>query len=470
MCTLVCAVTVLVGVLVVTSGGRGAPGPQASAALASDSRASGLRASAVSARNVSFYYNGTVPLAGSDPSALKEHLGSPGVVVTTPTDDEVGTVDAIHRIGAKAYRYVQFYWAPVDREYHGIDLSEHPEWAFCRTGSTPSHGRTDGAGADWLLLDLNERALLAQIDTLLAGYEAAGWDGVFIDRGEAATQYAADSAGRPVWHRSSTCTEDPAVAGARFADAHVGMLARAHANGLEAMMNTGKSPFDEVAPLRPDPAKAACRARDWERCTFLSDAWRHLDLVVNETAGRPTDLLWDRTFHGNKRSERHRRYGGRTIGLITTASLGGVENQTRRNVYYQWSRIKLFDLPVAVNTGDDRCAQSTEPVCNRYGTYPELVDTVLGEPLSAAPESTRCRRKDEVHCVWMRRYTGGTSVLNVDSRRRDDVTVRLGTSGCRHVYDVWSGQPLAGNRCVTKVRVDLHPWSGRPLRLSRHPW
>jgi hypothetical protein len=48
------------------------------------------------------------------------------------------------------------------------------------------------------------------------------------------------------------------------------------------------------------------------------------------------------------------------------------------------------------------------------------------------------------------------------------VTLNRGT--CRYVYDVYSRSALAGNRCVTRVHLDLSGWSGHPLRYSRHPW
>lgn len=422
--------------------------------------------------NVTFYYDGTVPLAGTDAATLKAHLGHPAITVAVAGADESAQVEAIHSIGALAYRYVQFYWSPDSAEYDGIDLGAHPDWAYCRTGERGSVGRTTGDGAtDWIFLDTNEEAVRHRIKGLLAGYRAAGWDGVMFDRGEAGTQYAYDAKGRPIWFRTSTCTESPHRPGASFADSFVDTLGLAHGVGLQAMMNTGKSPFDIRTPLRPDPGDRSCRTAQWEQCRFLSDAWEHLDLVLNETAGRPRDEQWERTFTGNQRSERHARLHSRTVALVTTASLGGAENQTRRNVYYQWARIKLFNLAVAVNTGDDRCVGAADAtVCNRYGVYPELVDTTFGEPLRDAPTSRGCRRHSEVRCVWLRRYADGLDVLNASGGARRTVSVRLGTEGCRYVFDVYKDRPLADNRCVERVEVRLPRWSGRPLRYSTRPW
>jgi hypothetical protein len=309
-----------------------------------------------------------------------------------------------------------------------------------------------------------------KIKRILAGLKAKGWDGVMFDRGQAATQYAADLRGRPVWSKKSTCTGSPHKQGARFADAYVSMLGLAHAVGLRAMMNNGESPFDPVTPMRPDPDDRACRAGTWSKCNFISDAWRKLDLVLNETAAKPKVDGWARNFVGNKRSERHPSFGHRTVALITSASLGGDRKQTRRNVFYQWSRIKLFDLAVAVNTGDDGCpGGTTSGICNRYGVYPELVNTKFGRPLANSPSSSECLRRSEVRCVWKRLYAKGANVLNAQPSP-SKVSVKLGTRGCRHVYNVFERRPLAGNNCVRKVSVKLPAWSGRPLKYSKDPW
>ena len=304
-------------------------------------------------KNLTFYYDGGTQLdAGADLSAL----GHPSIVVTTSKGASDGdAVAAIHSTGAKAYRYVQFFWAPDDSAYEGINLAEHPDWAFCRSGDAPSTGRTTGYGTKWSFIDANEKAVRAQFRQILAGFKAQGWDGVMFDRGQAATQYAADTAGRPVWDRASTCTQDPYKPGAAFADAYVNMLGLAHAEGLQAMMNNGKSPFDGPVRMRPDPHNASCRAAKWSQCTFLSDIWSKVDLVLNETPSRPKDEDWARMLAANQHSETDAKHGRRTVDLITTASLRGAQNQTPAKVFYQWSRIKLFDVAVAVNTGDGGC-------------------------------------------------------------------------------------------------------------------
>jgi hypothetical protein len=452
--------------------GLDAPGPAEPGAERAAARLNPLVRETGGVANVSFYYDGTLPLAGADPEKLRAKLGEPAIVVTTPRD-AAAEIKAIHGIGAKAYRYVQFFWAPGTEEYEGIDLNEHPDWAFCRSGSAPSLGRTTAPRATpWYFLDANETAVRKRITEVLAGYEAQGWDGVFFDRGEAATQYARDSAGRPVWSKQSSCTEAPHRRGATFADAYVDTVGLARQVGLETMMNNGKSPFDPVVPMRPDPADRDCRVGRHAQCATLSDGWNNLELVLSEAAGRPKDVLWERTFVGNKRAERNAKHGRRTVGLITTATLGGQANQTRRDVYYQWSRIKLFDMAVAVNTGDDRCADAADPdaICNRYGVYPELTSIRFGEPLERGPSSEACLRRSEVRCVWTRHYAAGADVANVRPKPQERQVVRLGTRGCRYVFDVWAGKPAAGSRCVNRVVLSLPAWSGRPLLYSKKPW
>ena len=421
-------------------------------------------------RNVTFYYGGSTPLRpGSDLSAL----GHPSIVVATPHGaGDADAVAAIHSIKAKAYRYVQLYWAPGDVAYDGINLREHPGWVFCGPGGTKPVGRTTNGGSRrWYFLDANEKSLRTRVRALMATYKAQGWDGVMFDRGQAATQYGTDIHGHPIWDRRSTCTYDAYKPGARFADAFVNLLGLAHAVGLQAMMNNGRSPFDPVTRMRPDPRSVSCQHAHWSTCRYLTDVWSKVDLVLNEQATRPRDELWSRLFVSNQRSERGTSHNRRTVALITTGSLGGAANQRRSTVFYAWSRIKLFDLAVAVNTGDGRCAgASSDAVCNRYSVYPGLVDTVMGQTVSSRPASQQCARGSKIHCVWVRRYRQGTTVLNARPVAVKNVRIDLGLANCRYVYDVYRGAPVAGNACKQAVRMNLPAWSGRPLRLSTKPW
>ena len=210
-------------------------------------------------------------------------------------------------------------------------------------------------------------------------------------------------------------------------------------------------------------------AGDWDQCHFVDDIWKNVDMVLNESVAYPKDKLWQRTFDANRRSEHDAKHGKRVVGLITTYTLGGQQNQTRENVFYEWSRVKLFDLAVGVNTGDGGCPSggSRSGVCNRYGTYPELVNVRFGKPAGAEPQRSACPEGSSIRCVWMRAYADGVNVLNASPEPRESVKVSVPGGECRHVYDVYAKRALAGDRCVRSVDLDMPAWSGRPLLFSK---
>jgi hypothetical protein len=420
-------------------------------------------------KNVTFYYQGTTPL---EPGEDLAELGKPAVVVTTPKTDEKSTIAAIHSTGAKAYRYVQFYWAPDDEAYEGINLAKHPDWAFCRDASRPLLGRVTGSGSSkeqWHFIDANERAVRLALSRVLKKMKSEGWDGVMFDRGGAALTNAKDASGRSVWDAASTCTRSPYERGARFADAYTNMLGLARQSGLGVMLNYGTSPYDPRVPMRPDPSDQACQRREWSECRTLDDVWKNVDMVLNEGVAYPKDRMWARTFEANKRSEQDARHGKRVVGLITTYTLGGPQNQTRAKVFYEWSRVKLFDLSLAINTGSGGCpvGGSTSGVCNRYGTYPQLENIRFGAPLDADPRRSACLDGSRTHCVWTRAYAQGVNVLNASSKARAGLRVDVPGDQCRHVYDVYARRALAGGRCVHDVELNMPAWSGRPLQFSQ---
>lgn len=438
----------------------------ASAAAAASAAPNPVRTGDGGVGNVTLYYHGKTKLA---PGADLSDLGNPTVVVATGTGEEAQQIAAIHSIGAKAYRYVQYYWAPQGRPYEGVNFTQLPGWKFCRSGDTGLIGRTVGSER-WYFIDTNEIAVRNRIRDALVAIRARGWDGVMFDRGAAATQAVLDTRGRRNWFRRSTCTHDPYRSRATFSDAYMHMVGMARGVGLGTMMNNGRSPFDPSLPMRPDPSDKQCREALWSYCRKVDDAWPRLDLVLNERAARPRAQDWRSTFTGNRRSERNTSYGRRTVGVITTASLGGVRHQRPPAVFYQWARIKLFDLPVAVNTGDDGCDGAPDgSVCNRYGLYPALTSIRFGAPLTSLPASGNCVGTSDVRCTWLRRYAAGMSVVNVTDEQRT-ARLPLGLNECRYVYDVFHQTPLNANRCVTRVRLDLPAWSGRPLLYATKPW
>lgn len=428
-------------------------------------------------KNVTFYYDGKSPLKPAYLSALRREVGRPGIIVAQPRGDGDEAAATIHALGAKAYRYVQFYWSPNDPDYAGINLKKHPGWSYCRRGGIASLGRTttrpDGSTAYWHFVDTNEVGVRSAFRAMLRRYKAAGWDGIMVDRGEAATQFAADAYGHPIWDHGSTCTNDPAYRrGIPFASSFVRMLGIAHepAIQLQVMLNNGKSAFDPVTPMRPNPGDSDCRSKHWQRCSRLDDVWPRINLALNESAAKPYDWRWNRTFTSNQQSERNPHHGRRTVALITTATLGGANHQRPHYVFYEWSRIKLFNLAVAVNTGDRGCAGITrDQVCNQYDLYPGLTNSKFGSPVTAGPHTRSCASGSRIRCVWVRQYYGGASVVNV-SPTYHRLYVSTKTQRCKYVYSVWAHQPLRGNKCVHGFYAYLPAWSGRPVRYKDTPW
>jgi hypothetical protein len=217
--------------------------------------------------------------------------------------------------------------------------------------------------------------------------------------------------------------------------------------------------------MRPDPSNSACRSRTWEACHFLNDVWDKITLVLDEAPAHPQDQLWAFDFTANQRNEQDHDHGGKVVALITEGTLGK-GNYNRANVYFQWARVKLFNIPVAVGTGDDGCKKGAdEGICNRQGAFPELNDLNFGRSLSPQPASQACDAGSKIRCVWSRPYSSGLDVVN-PSPTSKTVKVALSTSGCRRVRDVLADQVLNGGRCVTDVTLTLSPWSGRPLQYE----
>ncbi|GAA1932357.1 hypothetical protein [Nocardioides marmoribigeumensis] len=467
------AATALVGLSLVQAPANGAPdGTSARATTVKNPFTNSKK----QVRNGVFYYDGSTPITMANVSTLKRKWGRAAVVVTTakhPTD-ETPTVNAIHATGAKAYRYIQFFWAPSNGTQDRLDIS-NGDGAFCFNkgtlldpNGTPAVGRrTDGGKTTWWFVDANERAVQTRIKSILADLKADGWDGVMFDRGQAATQYIKDINGRPVWSAQSQCTSDPVVQGATFADSYVSMLRLARAVGLGSVMNNGRSPFDRPVRMRPDPKDADCRAARWSACTFKNDIWNAVDLILSEVPTAPRIKDWKRHFAANKLNERDATHGHRVLNLITTSSLGGRTHQNRRDVSYAWSRVKLFNLPVAVNTGDGGCGPdgSDSGVCNRYGNYPDLVNTTFGAPRTTGPSRTKCASGSLVSCVWFRPYALGMDVVNVKGTTSKP-TLSTGLSTCRYVKDVYTRKYLAGGRCVKKFTIAMGAWTGHPLHYS----
>lgn len=444
--------------LAACGGGGGESAPRPSSTSTTPTTAPPVRRAAVEPgrENVAFFYQQIrreAPLT---------RLGTVKTVVAGIQNDGPGAVAAIHATGAQAYRYVQSYWFPNDRAFDGLDIGQQRDWAYCETGDQPKDGRTDAHDTVWWFLDMNEEAVQDHFREKFRALKAEGWDGIFLDRGYASLT-GFDAANYGVWDKQSTCTDDPVDDDATFADAYVSIMELAREVDLPVMMNYGVSPFDVNTPLRPDSRAETCVERDFAECPSLDDAWEATTSVLTEAITHPKVKLWKEDFATNLRNEQDPEHGGRVVGLITTATVG---KQDRKDIYYGWSRAKLFAIPLAVNTGDRGCAGAKGAPCNRHALYPELANVTYGLPIDPQPESRECRDGSDVRCVWSRRYQQGMSLVNATGTVQRTGPMPLGVDGCRYVLDLWTGEALAGNRCVTSVSVTLGPWEGHPLQYA----
>jgi hypothetical protein len=414
--------------------------------------------------NTSFYY---LPITDV---AQMQRLGPVRLVVAGPQnagDGGAAAAAAIHAVGAKAYVYQQTYWAPLGRMYQGFRIGQNEDWAFCLDGETPVEVPREN-DEQWVFIDMNEREVQEYLNGRFAALKAQGWDGIFFDRGGVAL---AGYAQQPqIWNKESTCTQDPVRPGATFSDTWIDASGLVKSAGLDLIVNYGLSPFDPRGPMRPDPRSPDCVDRS-SKCPVLDDGWKYPTWVSDEAVAHPRDDNWDIDYQSNLQNEQHPEHGGQVLGLITVGTLGG--DKSRENVFFQWARVKLFDIPLAVAVWDREKACPGVPVdepCNTLLTYPELTSVQVGDPIEARPRSERCAGNRPPRCVWSRRYTEGAMVANVQNRTISAYTLKLGTDGCRWVRDVWTAAPLAGNECVAEVTLDLAPWSGRPLAYSTTPF
>ena len=388
-------------------------------------------------------------------------LGKVNVIVTSRQLDDAAAVKAIHAHGAKAFRYIQSYWFPSGQTYDGLDIGKHLDWADCTSGSDPLLGRVQG-GHQWYFLDANERAARQWFVDLLHTLRSEGYDGVMFDRGLAALT-GVDNHAANIWYRPSTCTQNPVSKGATPADAYVGLMREVHKAGLQLFQNYGLSPFDPGNPFRPDPSDPACQRRQYATCRHVEDGIQSVDYFLDEAVAHPKDANWRDDYAANLAGEHDRHFGGKIVGVITQGTLGG--DVSRAAVFFEFARVRLFNVPVAIFTGDKQCSGGTG-VCNRQGLYPELATADFGRPFGTEPQSVNCISGSSVNCVWVRQYEHAISAVNV-SDTAAQVTIKLAAGGCQHVTDLESGTPLEQDRCVSSVSLQLAPWSGRPLLLRK---
>jgi hypothetical protein len=346
------------------------------------------------------------------------------VVVVADQADDAAAIATIHARGALAYHYVNVYWYPGTRVYEGVDLSQNPAWAFCRTGSVPAVGRVLN-GVPWYYGDLNERAMYNAVVDHLRSLRSAGYDGVFFDLGTAALANAA------IGGRTSTCTSQPVVAGATFADAYARVVRAAAGLGLRVILN-----YTTRQPLRADVAAVVQRT--------LYETPPDASLSAFQTAFR------------RRRAEEAAWPARRYVEEVETARPGD-----RAGAYYQWAQAALWRVGITVNTGDDACAGSASTTgCARYGTFPELTAVSRGDAMDAAPSSRRCARGSAVACLWVRRWQRALVMVNSTSAPVR-VTVSTGHPRCRRFTDVWRDRILHRGACTMKLTVTVPAQSGR---------
>lgn len=400
--------------------------------------------------NVTFYYQELRP---TDDISV---LGNPEIVVLGPQDAHNESVAAarVHSIGAKAYRYVQFYWLPAGRTYQGVDLADHPDWGFCRNGSTSAQARISD-GLPWYHLDLNERGARDAMLAFTNQVKAWGYDGVMIDRGHAALISAKDASGTPIWNRVSTCTEDPIAPGRTFADAYVGMTASVKGQGLEVMFNYATSPNDAKLAMRPNPADPKCdlpttaTAPKWAQCSRKDDVWPFVDSVLIENFGKETDSRWVEDWRTGSLAEARKQ---KIVALLKVAD--GEPSAQRARAYYQWAKVKLFPTSAAINMGDDRCLGRIPEVCQRNGLFPELTSIQLGPPNRGQPIASQCMTA--TRCVYTRTYQRGTVVANASPRTG---VAPVLPPAHQNLVDRYTGRVVTHDSCGAGVPQPA--WSGR---------
>lgn len=389
--------------------------------------------------NPQFFYQ---PVRQLDPA----RFGQPSLVVlgqhaATEEDAARTAVDQLHASGARAFIYAQFVWFPSDREYQGIAIGEHLDWALCGPDGNPAKGRTtydrQGQATDWYFLDLNEQAAFDAAVAWLQHVVDLGFNGVFFDRGGVALKPGLQMAGGAQLDSSrSTCTEEPVSANPTVADMYVRLMRAASDLGLEVFLNYG--PLQGHTPLRSDARDAADMVLD-EGTDSTKAAAAIEGVVVTHTAGAET---------------------GKLVSYIKENSPDPVER--RKWVFYKWARAKLIPHPVAIMAGDDECGGYTaaDYPCWRLGIYPELNSAVLGDPL---PKDATIRRSCEpgstTACVYIRRYKQGLVIVNNTNRNKSTTEIKLGFARCRQLYSVFADR--LEPECVTSAKRSVPPMSGR---------
>jgi hypothetical protein len=303
-----------------------------------------------------------------------------------------------------------------------------------------------------MFVDANNRSVVAAFRAFLVRVKSWGWDGIFLDLAHRALT-------QDFWDQASTCARDPIVPGRVSADAYAALVPLARSLGLQGMVNAG-APASPTSPMRPDPADPACRTAAWGQCRELPDIARDATWILHESASNyadDTDWLTDTHALATDEAFARRGDGARVAAL---GVYRGDDDGSAVHILYQWAVMKLYDVPAAFGTGVDRCGISSEvPIdtaCNRGGVAPPaLVDTVLGNPLDAAPAAQSCA-PDRWHCIWVRRYQDGMVVVNNTAQPVEARQLTVATAGaCRTVTDAATGARYGDGSCTPTISVEL---------------
>lgn len=380
-------------------------------------------------------------------------------VVTAGQGNAAGEAQAaalIKDTGAKALRYVNFYWYPAGETYQGFNISQHKNWIFCGQNGRKLFDKTTHGDEKWFFLDANERAARRAILNYLRQIKDYGYDGVFFDRGSSSFLGSRDGGNYISW-KTSTCTKRKVLKRKRtFSDVFASLMrdARNKVFGDKGMIlvNYGQAPY--VKPkIRPNPRDKHCRQRKWAKCSSLGDVWKIVDQVIDEAPSHEGLKFFRRDMRENRTSEN--KYPN-VLGEIKVAISD--DEAFKNQVYYQWAQARLFRLNLFVNTGDNECVGS-QGTCWRYGTAPDLTKVVLGRPVDGKPIKTGCDAGSNIKCLWVRRYKKGMVVVNASPSDSKNLNRSLGVAGDRLVRDVYSGVVVG---CADKIENwPVLPQSGR---------
>jgi hypothetical protein len=363
------------------------------------------------------------------PTDAAKFRGATGVVITTQKNTPAA-IGLIHGSGALAFSYLNVYWLPVGQRYDGVDLGQHPEWQFCGANGAPLPGRSTGAAGHrvtWAYPDLNEGGMHAAVLAYMRGLKAAGYDGVFFDRGVVAL----DRGTMP--GRVSGCTDEPVTPRATYGDAYARIVRDAHAIGLRIVLNFGSTRLPRsVAGV--------------------------VDRVMQEDAPRSSPANDIATAFARRELEARR--STRYVEEVKTSRAGD-----RAGAFLAWSEVALWPIDVDINSGDSGCVGVPATVtCFHYGTFPELTGVRRGSAVTSSPRRSSCYRHSATVCLWVRRWSQAVVTVN-ETRRPLPAVVSLGAT-CRRVRDIWGRKPVAAGRCVRRLRVTIPPHSGRVYQLA----